>query len=121
MLKKIRALKEKCKNLPQLFGLDTFFFIPFKYIYIYLFCVTYFCIFMVNDYYYLYLIFIDCLIVMAFNHFYNDYDTKLDIYETKYVHEIIDNQWLWMLILCCHVKFCFMTIKEEVIELKYIA
>jgi len=72
----------------------------------------------VNDYYYLYLIFIDCLIVLIFKHFYFDYEDK---YFSKHVNEIIDNQWIWMLILCCHVKFCFLTIKEEFIDLNYLA
>lgn len=112
-------------NIPDLsslemFGLDTFFFVPFKYVYMYLFCVTYMSIFLVNDYYYLYLIFIDCIIVMTFNHFYNDY-TNCDVYKNKYVHEIIENQWIWMLVLCCHIKFCIMTIKDELIELNYIS
>jgi hypothetical protein len=104
----------------EMFGLDTFCFIPFKYVYMYLFCVTYLSIFIVNDYYYLYLIFIDCIIIMTFNHFYNDY-TKSDVYKNKYIHEIIDNQWLWMLVLCCHIKFCIMTIKDEFIDLNYIS
>lgn len=103
----------------DLFGEDTLFFIPFKYIYYYLFFVTATAIILVNDYYYLYLIFIDCLIVLLFKHFYFNYEDSK--YKNKYVNEIIDNQWLWMLILSCHIKFCFLTIKEEFIELNYIS
>ena len=102
----------------HLFGEDTLFLIPFKYIYCYLFFVTALAIIVVNDYYYLYLIFIDCLIVLLFKHFYFNYE---DSKYNKYVNEIIDNQWLWMLILSCHIKFCFLTIKEEFIELNYIS
>ena len=105
----------------EIFGMDTICRIPFKYIYMYLFFATFFAITVVNDYYYLYSIFISCLLVMTLKHYINDYDTKLEIYKNKYVHEIIDNQWLWLLILCCHIKFCFMTVKEEVIQLNYIS
>jgi hypothetical protein len=102
----------------DLFGEDTLFLIPFKYVYSYLFVVTALAIILVNDYYYLYLIFIDCLVVLLFKHFYFNYE---DSKYNKYVNEIIDNQWLWMLILSCHIKFCFLTIKEEFIELNYIS
>lgn len=105
--------------ITKLFGEDTLFFVPFQHIYIYFFCVTFIAILSVKDYYYLYLIFIDCLIVMLFKHFYFEYNDPK--YKNKYVNEIIDNQWLWMLILCCHIKFCFLTIKEEFLELNYLA
>jgi hypothetical protein len=107
--------------ISKIFGEDTLFNIHFNYIYCYLFCATFMSIILVNDYYYLYLIFIDCLVVLLFKHFYFDYTKFESKYKSRYVYEIIDNQWLWMLILCCHIKFCFLTIKEEFIELNYIS
>ena len=121
LLKRIQLFKEKVQRVytHNLFAEDSLFFIPFKYIYIYLFSVTATAITLINDYYYLYLIFINCMVILAFKHFYNDYDCKLDKYEDKFTHEVVDNQWIWMLVLCCHIRFCFMTIKEEVLQLNY--
>ena len=123
MLSKISMIKNRIDRLSKtyngFFGEDSICNIPFKFIYIYLFLVTFLCIALVNDYYYLYLIFIDCMIVLAFKHFYFEYGVTEEC-ESKFVHEVVDNQWIWMLVLCCHIKFCFMTIKEEVLHLNYL-
>jgi hypothetical protein len=120
-IKKIHEIFSKEHLSKDIFGLDTLCYIPFKYIYIYLFFATLTCILVVYDYYYVYLIFICCMVIVLFNHFYTDYENNLEEYDkSRYVHEVIDNQWIWMLILLCHIKFCFITIKDEILQLKYV-
>ena len=82
------------------------------FIYVFLFFASLLIIYASHDYLYPGLISAECFVILCFNHFYNDYTIdNVKFNNSAYIKEVIELQWLFILMLLCHLKFYYITTK----------